>query len=339
MMTSLNNIENINSDSFVKDFTTSSLSSGTAGEDPELGSDSLMMRVDSQQWSNEALFEDTLLRSEGLSKDLQQKWWNLLFEFCFSYSPSQPSRLELSKFLIDKGFCDPILSSRSCSLGSIVHLAAETGSLEGLKYAIELDAEGLLLATGIYSQTPLHCAAIREDEAVVDVIELLCKSGVNPNVLDKDGRTALFRATHPLACGALIKAGAKPDLVCMHGARALGVFLFYGAFESARILIEAGADLNDYQTPNLSSINVAATPPKRTPFGLYVLGVEKNFEHKNALELFKAGANPFTTDSDGFCPFNAMHPKARAQIEAHMLKEQIADSSAGGRDTGSAKSL
>lgn len=322
----LNNVENENSESFATDFTRSSLSAGKPCEDPELGSDSLMVRVDSIHWSNEALFEDTMVRSSGLSKDLQQKWWDLLFEFCFSYSPSQPSRLELSKYLINNGFCDPILSSRSCSLGTIVHLAAETGSLEGLKYALSLDPKGLFLSTGIYSQTPLHCAAIREDEAVGDIIELLCKSGVNPNVLDKDGRSALFRATHPTACQALIKAGAMADLVCMNGARALGVFLYYGAFESAKILIEAGSNLNDYQTPNLSSINVAATPPKRTPFGLYVLGVEKNFEHKNALELFKSGANPFIVDPDGFCPFNIMHPKARAQIEASLLKDQILES-------------
>ena len=308
------------SDTF-RTFTQLALAPADGAEDPDLGADALIVRTDSPQWTNEQLLSDTLKRSEGLPQHQQEQWLNLLFEYCIAHNPQVPERLELAQHLIDQQLCHPISTSRACSLGSVVHLAAETGSLEALNYALHIDPSGAFLTTGNFGQTPLHCAAIRDDSIAPQIIQRLCQLGVNPNALDKDGRSPLSRSSNPLCAQALLNCGAFPDLVDMHGTRALGIFLYYAAIDTVKILIQAGANIHDYQTINLSQLTPAPRLPQRTAFGIYALGIDRQYEHPFALELFLLGANPFLKDPDGFCPFEHLHPSAQAAIEKHILQQ------------------
>ncbi len=294
----------------------------TGIQDPEDGAEHLMVRTDSLEWNNEMLLRDTLVRA-GDNPEYKKAWLFLLLEFCISFNHSSAERIALAQSIFSQKLCDPMEASRSCSLGSFVHLAAETGSLAALDFALQIDPHGAYVTNGIFSQTPFHCAAIRDDEDAVRVIQRLQALNINPNTKDKDGLTPLFRSLNPQTTQALLEAGADPMIYGPHQVSPLATHLHYGSTESAKLLLQAGATANNFQSTNPSHFYKTTPLQLRTAFGIYALGLDRQQGHPFALELFLLGADPFALDPQGLCAFTALSPQAQARIEHHVLTAQL----------------
>ena len=150
--------------------------------------------------------------------------------------------------------------------------------------------------------TPLHEAAWRGDVAA---IRQLVKAGSDINAQDDMGATALYWAARgghrlgPHQCGneapdrpdviaTLIALGANPNLQDRRpkgfgrasGWTPLFVALHHDQFQSARVMLEHGADPNILSDQGMSVMTVASS--ERAPKELVALLVEKGFDPQKA---------------------------------------------------------
>jgi len=150
--------------------------------------------------------------------------------------------------------------------------------------------------------TPLHDAAARGDVAA---IRQLVKDGADVNAADDMGATALYwaaRGGHPVGwhqckgedpnrpavIAALIELGADPNLQDRRpkglgrasGWTPLFVALHHKQFNSARVMLEHGADPNILSDQDMSAMVVAAA--EEAPRELVALMIEKGFDARKA---------------------------------------------------------
>ena len=122
-------------------------------------------------------------------------------------------------------------------------LAAERGSLSTVRLLITLGAN--LNETNEYRQPPLQYAVRGNSPGVVN---LLLKSGADPNLVMADGefvlREAATAAVDLRICRALLKHGADATMANKMGSTALHIAAFHGRADIVRPLIRAGADVN-----------------------------------------------------------------------------------------------
>ncbi|XZE52528.1 ankyrin repeat domain-containing protein [Planctomycetaceae bacterium SH139] len=122
-------------------------------------------------------------------------------------------------------------------------LAAERGCLPIVRLLISLGTN--INATNEFRQTAL-LYAVRENQ--LSTVNLLLKSGADPNVVMVDGdfvlREAATSSIDLRICRALLKSGADPCSVNKMGGTALHIAAFHGRADVARLLIRAGANVN-----------------------------------------------------------------------------------------------
>jgi ankyrin repeat protein len=164
-------------------------------------------------------------------------------------------------------------------------------------------------------QIPLFCAAA---SGSVDCVRLLLAAGVAPDTVDDDGATALFCAGSAEVARTLLEAGADPFVVdhpgydplqtVIEGERAL-VASGPGRFGIARVLIEAGADLE-----------------RRDCFGhtrLYSCAFRRAAEAVRF--LLQAGAAPRAPQGGGRTALHAVCWQSEGLPEAAAADERIID--------------
>lgn len=122
-------------------------------------------------------------------------------------------------------------------------LAAERGYLPIVRLLISLGTN--IDKTNEFRQ-PSLLYAVRENH--VSTVNLLLKSGADPNLVMVDGdfvlREAATSSIDLRICRALLKFGADPCLANKMGSTALHIAAFRGRADVARLLIRAGANVN-----------------------------------------------------------------------------------------------
>ena len=88
------------------------------------------------------------------------------------------------------------IHSRNNIQSSSLHLAAESGHVDVVKYLIEKGAD--VSAPNLYRMKPWHAACVRKHGA--EIIQLLIQHGAEVDVTSKHGLMALHQAA---SCGAL----------------------------------------------------------------------------------------------------------------------------------------
>jgi hypothetical protein len=100
-----------------------------------------------------------------------------------------------------------------------IHMAAEKGTLETVSLLNERKAN-LNLGTGLFHQTPIQIALLRQDPVGVSIAEHLAGSGADLNARDVYGRTCLFVACilgNDSMVNWLLTNGADPGIPDIHG--------------------------------------------------------------------------------------------------------------------------
>ncbi len=122
-------------------------------------------------------------------------------------------------------------------------LAAERGHLPIVRLLISLGTN--INETNEFRQPPL-LYAVRENQ--VSTVNLLLKSGADPNLVMVDGdfvlREACTSSIDLRICRTLLKFGADPCFANKMGGTALHIAAFHGRADVARALIRAGANVN-----------------------------------------------------------------------------------------------
>ncbi len=88
------------------------------------------------------------------------------------------------------------IHSRNNIQSTSLHLAAESGHIDVVKYLIEKGAD--VSATNVYRMKPWHAACVRK--CGTEIIQLLIQHGADVDVTSKHGLMALH---HAASCGAL----------------------------------------------------------------------------------------------------------------------------------------
>ena len=122
-----------------------------------------------------------------------------------------------------------------------------SGAVAQVREAIEHGAE-VNIRSDEESWTPLM-VAVRNDEANLEIVELLIKAGAEINARDGSGDTALKKALYamhpnPQIIEMLIDAGADVNIVDEDGMTILIEAARRSTPEIVRLLLEAGADVN-----------------------------------------------------------------------------------------------
>ena len=116
-----------------------------------------------------------------------------------------------------------------------------------------------------FGRTPLHYVSgdlPKEEQS--KAIKKLIKKGIDPNLQDNNGWTALHFAAQNNSYEAtkeLLENGAKVDIPDSHGNTALwrAAFSSSGYGEVIKLLLEAGSDKNKINNNGKSPLNLAET--------------------------------------------------------------------------------
>lgn len=149
--------------------------------------------------------------------------------------------------------------------------AASTGNPLLVREILKHDREpDFLIFNSETGSTALHRAV---DVANIDCVRLLLEHGANPNAQDKDGRTALSRATdrtlyiasmtdQGLRYGEIVRLllsyKADPSIVNRYGRAPLHDSVEMGLIDCVRALTDGGADVNVRTTSDETPLSLAA---------------------------------------------------------------------------------
>ena len=186
--------------------------------------------------------------------------------------------------------------SKQRKLDTALHKAAFEGNLAQVKAA--LSRGGHINAPDADGNTAVHAACQNES-----MLAYLLQKGGNVNALNKYGQTALMfvTMTDQLAVAnqsrivkRLLNAGAKLNLRNISGQTALTLALDAGRFETARLLIDRGADAN---IPD----DKGETPLMKAAAGILLpMDGDKDKERAEMLALLlKKGAKANAADEEG----------------------------------------
>lgn len=135
--------------------------------------------------------------------------------------------------------------------GRALQLAAEAQHVELVRLLME--ARAPLGFSAWENEPPLHAAAARGQWQVT---EALLEAGLDPDLVDRSGQTALMKAAaggHDKALASLLRLGATPDLADRAGWTALmhaAAHSSSGSVPAIRDLVRAGAAVNRRAGPN-----------------------------------------------------------------------------------------
>ena len=113
-------------------------------------------------------------------------------------------------------------------------------------------------------ESPLHLA-VKDYRSRTDSIQALLATGIDPNLRNEKGKTALHlalkRGDNASVIAALLTAGAEPDIPCNAGRTPLHHLLYHGSSfmqESLSVLLCANADLEKHGPQNQTPLEFAA---------------------------------------------------------------------------------
>ncbi len=184
-----------------------------------------------------------------------------------------------------------------------VHFACQEGHLDIVKMLVEefeADAEKPL-SVNLDKKTPLMLASA---SGHLDIVRFLCDKYCKIEKLDRYKRTAV---THAVMNGAanvvsyFLNRGANPNKCDSSGNAYLHYACAYGWYFCARVLIEAGAELNLANEWKLSPLAVAFLKGNSglTKYLLDLPGIDINYENddgKTVLLVMIAEAKPLTVE-------------------------------------------
>lgn len=185
--------------------------------------------------------------------------------------------------------------------GGGCHIAADAfGRLGADACRRLLDAGAAIDPPGV-ARTLLHSAAFNDNR---EAVELLLERGVDPDVRDLEGRTALFDAVAcPGAIEALLAAGANPNATDDDGATPLMEAV--SDTRSTRMLLAAGADPNAADDDGMTPLHHLADEGGRACV---------------AELLVKGGAALDARDGDGFTPLEAALESGNKELARFLRK-------------------
>ena len=142
---------------------------------------------------------------------------------------------------------------------AVLHIAARYGHLPIVKSILEvLDHGNKNPASSHDGVTPLHCAATSL-KGKLEVLELFLKYGVDINVKDKNGMTALFHAAtkgNTAACRLL--SGSMPFSKANNGCTPLHAAAYDGDLEIFKVLCPRGQDISPKNEDGDTPLHFAA---------------------------------------------------------------------------------
>jgi hypothetical protein len=159
--------------------------------------------------------------------------------------------------------------------------------------------------------TPMHLAV---KDGNIDVIKLLLKRGVSPDIKDNTGRTALYTAftdADPAVVELLLQHGANPDAGDGGGGTLLHLALRRGDADMAVLLLEHGADPDMPDGSGLPPLHMALAAENITVFK----------------QLLARGADPDAVDNNGVSALEAAYAKSNGEELVRMLLGSGADRS------------
>ncbi|MBP5698721.1 MAG: ankyrin repeat domain-containing protein [Alphaproteobacteria bacterium] len=145
------------------------------------------------------------------------------------------------------------------------------------------------------------------------------RDGANPNAMDEEGNTALMHLWHnPIAVQLLISAGTALDIRNADGMTALMLACQGGEAESAKLLIEAGADMNVRDNEfGMTALMLACT---ELPSFAYTEKVIRGQSECVKL-LLNAGADPTIKDNKGKMAVDYAKDWSKHLIEKEMKNQ------------------
>ena len=169
-----------------------------------------------------------LLSTGMLDIDCGSTWnrWSLSPLGLAAYSGHK----DMVELLLDRG---ADINKESIFGTTPLHFAAERGNIEAARLLISLGAKPQLT----------KAAANRQEK----IISGLLQAGVDPDITDSDGQTALMRASilgHLNIVQILLQRGANPNKEDLRGNTPLHLTALWGCKNVANQLIFAGAELN-----------------------------------------------------------------------------------------------
>lgn len=154
--------------------------------------------------------------------------------------------------------------------GTALHVLADAQQywqVEGLRYLLTHCATTQVDALDERGESPLHCAAGKEPSDKrgfwsVAAIRVLLDHGADPNLLDKDGLSPLYKASEsPGAIQELLRGGANPAL-----GKRLPLFEVISAqnHDGLGFLLDSGVDINSVDdTRSASSLHYELTKERK----------------------------------------------------------------------------
>jgi ankyrin repeat protein len=202
-------------------------------------------------------------------------------------------------------------------------LAAWLGQTEEVKILLRYTED--VNVKDILGQTPLHGAAIHGDR--LEIVELLVKHGADPNIRDREGRTAFYLAVTKgkiPAAKLLLEYGADVNAKDSHGDAApvslsllqhhaglLQRAITSGNFELTRILLLRGADINIQDEAGHGALHKAAIRKKLEIFDL----------------LLKYSPNKYLLSKDGNTTMDLTPTSWKLQMDFHDLLREFTSTS------------
>lgn len=182
------------------------------------------------------------------------------------------------------------------------------------------------------AESRLHRAAFDGD---LEALNHCLAAGDDPNWCDSMGEPPLFGAAgwgHADLCQALLAAGARHDLVCVHGTTALH-WAARGGVATVRLLLAAGVNVTPASRHSSPIHWAAAHGSAESVEALLAAGAQPEVTGENrqplhaaatrrdpaiARLLVEAGADPRAPLSDGDLPVDIAHAHGRGETVRYL---------------------
>lgn len=219
-----------------------------------------------------------------------------------------------------------------CRFPSVALLLAVSAGLAGCGAGKDEKARAAIHAAGFAYSVHDFLKAAQEGRG--DVVGQFLTAGMNPNVTDENGLTAVAAAAaggHGHVVTQLLSNGAKPNAASPQGQTALMAAAKSGDVQAVKALLSAGADAQAKDSTGMSPLAAAVLAGQSEATGLLaeraagtlddVLQLAAVKGHTGVISvLIDRGANPLSTSADGRTPM--MFAAEYGHMEAVKLLRQ-----------------